>query len=80
MRTTKNPKNLEVAIKTIIATGGIPLIMYCPACKQRHIDVGVWAVKLHKVHACQSCGVLFQPSLVPTVGVQFLPGCKNEEG
>jgi predicted RNA-binding Zn-ribbon protein involved in translation (DUF1610 family) len=54
-----------------------PLLLTCPACGQRHIDVGEFAAKLHKVHACQHCGTLWQPALFPTIGVQFLPGCKD---
>jgi hypothetical protein len=55
----------------------IPLILTCPICSGRHIDTGKFATEPHKVHACQHCGLLWQPALVPTVGVAYLPGCKD---
>lgn len=57
----------------------IPLILTCPCCGERHIDQGLFATKPHHTHACQHCGVVFKPALVHTVGVQFLPGCKDGE-
>lgn len=32
---------------------------------------------LADTHACQECGFLWAPAVVPTVGVRFLPGCKG---
>jgi len=55
----------------------IPMLLWCPQCRARHIDVGEFATKPHHTHACQSCGMVWRPALVPTVGVQFLPGFKN---
>jgi hypothetical protein len=57
----------------------IPMILTCPACGARHIDKGEFTLKLHHTHACQSCGMLWRPALVPTVGVKFLPGCKDND-
>ncbi len=56
----------------------VPMILTCPLCNARHIDEGDFATKVHRDHACQSCGLPWRPALVPTVGVQFLPGYKNE--
>ncbi len=56
---------------------GVPLLLWCPQCNQRHIDVGEWATRLHHTHACQVCGNVWRPALVETVGVQFLPGFKS---
>jgi rubredoxin len=56
----------------------IPMLLTCPSCGARHIDVGEFATKVHHTHACQSCGMVWRPAIVPTVGVQFLPGFKNE--
>lgn len=56
----------------------IPMILFCPMCKHRHIDTGEFAVKEHHTHACQMCGFVWRPCIFPTVGVQFLPGFKNE--
>lgn len=57
----------------------IPLIMHCPLCGWRHIDKGEFATKPHHTHACQECGHCWRPAVVPTVGVQFLPGFKDAE-
>jgi rubredoxin len=56
----------------------VPMILTCPVCGERHIDVGEFATKLHHTHACQFCGLVWRPALVPTFGVRFLPGFKNE--
>lgn len=56
----------------------IPMILFCPKCGGRHIDEGEFATKVHHTHSCQHCGVTWRPAIVPTVGVQFLPGFKNE--
>lgn len=56
----------------------IPMILTCPACNGRHIDVGGFATVPHRDHACQHCGLVWRPALVNTVGVQFLPGYKND--
>lgn len=68
--------------------GPVPLILVCPGpvsngangtrvCGVRHIDEGEFAARPHKTHTCQTCGFRWQPALVPTVGVRFLPGCEN---
>ena len=56
----------------------IPMRLTCPTCGQLHIDEGDFATKPHHTHACQSCGHTWRPAVVPTVGVRFLPGFKNE--
>ncbi len=57
----------------------VPMLLWCPECGVRHIDVGDFATKLHHTHACQGCGHVWRPAVVHTVGVQFLPGFKNGE-
>ena len=57
----------------------IPMLLTCPSCSARHIDKGEFATKPHHTHACQSCGMVWRPALVNTVGVQFLPGFKDPE-
>lgn len=57
----------------------VPMLLHCPMCGDRHLDVGAFATKVHHTHACQGCGHCWRPAVVPTVGVQFLPGFKNEE-
>ena len=53
------------------------MLLWCPCCHARHIDEGQFALKPHHTHACQTCGHVWRPALVYTVGVQFLPGFKN---
>lgn len=55
----------------------IPMVLHCPECRTRHIDEGEFATKVHHTHSCQGCGLTWRPAVVPTVGVQFLPGFKN---
>lgn len=55
----------------------IPMILYCPECMQRHVDRGEFADRPHHTHACQECGMVWRPAVVPTVGVQFLPGFRD---
>ena len=59
--------------------GPIPMRLECPACGELHIDVGEFETKAHHTHACQECGAVWRPAVVPTVGVRFLPGFKNAE-
>src|ERR1700753_1896121 len=56
----------------------VKLLLWCPECGERHIDVGEFATKLHHTHACQACGMVWRPAIQPTVGVQWLPGFKND--
>ena len=55
----------------------VPMLLWCPECSGRHIDVGEFATKVHHTHACQHCGHVWRPAIVATCGVQFLPGFKN---
>lgn len=63
----------------IVQSIPVPMRLHCPACHSLHIDAGEFATKPHHTHACQVCGEVWRPALVPTVGVRFLPGFKNEE-
>lgn len=56
----------------------IPMRLPCPGCGALHIDEGEFATRPHHTHACQDCGLCWRPAVVPTVGVRFLPGFKNE--
>ena len=56
----------------------IPIILFCPMCGLRHIDVGEFSEKPHHTHACQGCGFVWRPSTRFTVGVQFLPDFKDD--
>jgi len=66
----------------------VPMLLSCPVCHTRHYDEGEFATKPHHTHACQGyvevegkrrrCGHVWRPALVPTVGVEALPGFINE--
>lgn len=56
----------------------IPMRLPCERCGELHIDVGEFATRIHHTHSCQHCGLTWRPAVVPTVGVRFLPGFKNE--
>lgn len=56
----------------------IPMLLWCPECFGRHVDVGKFETKEHHTHACQHCGNVWRPAVVPTVGVWFLPGFKDD--
>jgi hypothetical protein len=62
--------------ETVVAAP-TPMLLWCPECGERHIDVGQFASKPHHTHACQVCGMVWRPAISPTVGVQWLPGFKN---
>lgn len=55
-----------------------PMLLWCPSCGERHIDVGEFATKPHHTHACQACGMVWRPAVQCTVGVQFLPGFRDQ--
>lgn len=59
---------------------GIPMRLNCPECRELHIDEGEFATKPHHTHACQACGHVWRPAIVPTTGVRFLPGFKTSPG
>lgn len=82
-RTFANEKLTDLASRIRIslaapkAVESIPMLLWCPMCKERHLDVGEFATKVHHTHSCQGCGLTWRPAVVPTVGVEFLPGFKN---
>lgn len=87
-----NPLNLGLAARAVAidriereaaaqaSQEPIPMRLHCPMCHELHIDEGAQATIVHRTHACQECGCLWAPAVVPTVGVRFLPGCKNDRG
>jgi rubredoxin len=58
----------------------VPMIIHCPMCRERHIDRGIFAQNTHHTHACQYCGHVWRPAIIATVGVQYLPGFKDNDG
>jgi Recombination endonuclease VII len=65
-------------LRTSEQVAPVPMILYCPVCAHQHVDEGPWALRIHRSHACQKCGMVGRPALVATVGVRFLPGFKDE--
>lgn len=57
----------------------IPIMLNCPRCGGPHIDKGRFVKKVHHTHACQHCGLVWRPAIVPTLGVEFLPGFKGDD-
>lgn len=56
------------------AANPVPMILDCPRCGMRHVDVddesGAWATtRHHRKHLCKSCGNIWQPHSYATVGV-----------
>lgn len=51
----------------------IPMLLYCPLCNVQHVDEPQpkknWDNPPHRSHECQSCGHVWRPADVPTVGV-----------
>lgn len=68
---------LEALVPQVAAHAPVPMLIHCPICCARHVDSGRFATKAHHTHACQACGHCWRPAVVPTVGVQFLPGFKD---
>ncbi len=56
----------------------IAMRLPCERCGQLHIDEGEFATKPHHTHSCQHCGLTWRPAKEHTVGVQFIPGFKND--
>lgn len=69
---------VEQGQRDCVEVAPVPMLLICPACGRRHIDSHGWETKVHATHACQICGNVWRPALVPTVGVRFLPGFKND--
>jgi hypothetical protein len=74
-------QSIAMAAYRVLIPTPIPMLLVCPdpRCGARHVDEGEFETKPHHTHACQCCGMVWRPALVPTIGVQFLPGFKNED-
>ena len=67
----------SAAFREVGAPKPVPMLLWCPECGTRHVDAGEFRTKSHHTHACQDCGMVWRPALIPTVGVQYLPGFKD---
>lgn len=78
------PKDQPVTIDGILAAARAlmatptPMWLTCPRCNAHHIDEGAFKTKPHHTHSCQVCGLTWRPAVSTTVGVQYLPGFKNQ--
>lgn len=79
MRDIDNALGGELPIHPTQPIAPVPMLLWCPECGARHVDVGTFATKPHHTHACQECGMVWRPAIVATVGVRFLPGFKDAE-
>ncbi len=68
----------EARLKYLKAIKPVELILFCPACAERHYDEGEFATKPHHTHACQCCGFVWRPAIEPTKGIRFLKGFRND--
>lgn len=68
----------DICARSPAEVAPIPIVLHCSECRTRHIDEGDFKTKVHHTHSCQGCGLTWRPAVVPTVGVRFLPGFKNE--
>lgn len=48
----------------------VRIIIHCPTCAERHIDEP--DSRSHVSHDCASCGCVWRPADVPTIGVEAL--------
>lgn len=69
---------IGLELVAFLAAKPIQMRLHCPECHELHLDVGEFATRVHASHACQSCGNVWRPAVVATVGVRFLPGFLNE--
>lgn len=55
------------------AVDPIPMVLYCPKCGVQHCDSpnprSGWTNPPHCSHRCESCGAVWRPADVPTIGV-----------
>lgn len=74
-------RRLRALVENVRLGDGPPLemLLTCPKCGERHIDKGRFISKPHHTHACQHCGMVWRPAKIPTIGVQFLPGFKDDD-
>lgn len=54
----------------------VPMVLHCPACGTQHVDAPEperqWTNPPHRSHLCHSCGHVWRPADVATVGVDAI--------
>lgn len=59
------------------------IMLHCPMCRGKHVDVEEFATKPHHTHSCQNlvngrpCGHTWRPAKEPTVGIEYIEGFLN---
>lgn len=67
------PERWNAIAAAAIEAAPVPIHAVCPKCDGTHIDLGRWAVKLHRSHLCEHCGHVWRPFEYYTVGVHQPP-------
>lgn len=49
----------------------VAMVLFCPHCKEQHIERGKWKTTPHRTHACYRCHKPFTPASVQTFGVEY---------
>lgn len=61
------------ALEAAIAALAVPvaMVLFCPCCGTQHVDTPTetWDNPPHRSHLCESCGHIWRPADIPTVGV-----------
>ncbi len=64
---------LQHWLKLAMARDPVPMVLFCPRCGTRHIDqadpANGWLNPPHRSHLCASCGNIWRPADIATVGV-----------
>lgn len=64
--------DFKQSILTVVLVDPIPMLLFCPKCKEQHIDKPEpekgWANPPHKSHLCHFCGCIWRPADVETTG------------
>jgi hypothetical protein len=63
-------------VKAAAPPAPIPMVLHCPRCAAQHVDAPEpergWTNPPHKSHLCHSCGCVWRPADVATVGVKSI--------
>lgn len=59
----------------------IPMVLHCPACGAQHIDEATaeWNNPPHRSHLCGSCGCIWRPADIATVGVEAITTAGSDD-
>jgi len=66
----KYQRRLDLGFTLLKQSAPVEMVLRCPRCKRQHVDMGEWATKKHRVHACQFCAHEWRPFNYNTVGIR----------